>query len=42
VFVVPDAAADPRFATHALVNDGPRSTHFRFYAGASLLSPTAS
>jgi two-component sensor histidine kinase len=36
VFVVPDAAADPRFAAHPLVLGDPC---FRFYAGAPLLSP---
>jgi eukaryotic-like serine/threonine-protein kinase len=36
VFVVPDAAADPRFSTNPLVADG---RGIRFYAGASLLTP---
>jgi diguanylate cyclase (GGDEF)-like protein len=36
LFVVPDAAADPRFASHPLVADGPR---VRFYAGAPLITP---
>lgn len=34
VLVVPDLAADPRFAENPLVVDGPR---FRFYAGAPLI-----
>ena len=36
VFVVPDAAADPRFSAAPVVAGPPR---FRFYAGAPLLSP---
>jgi diguanylate cyclase (GGDEF)-like protein len=36
VFVVPDAAADPRFANHPLVVD---SLRVRFYAGAPLITP---
>ena len=36
VFIVPDAAQDPRFANHPLVVDGPR---VRFYAGAPLITP---
>lgn len=36
VMVIPDAAADPRFASNALVTGGPR---IRFYAGAPLLGP---
>jgi len=36
VFVVPDLAADPRFASHPFVTGEPG---FRFYAGAPLVSP---
>jgi diguanylate cyclase (GGDEF)-like protein len=36
VFVVPDAVADPRFAEAPAVAGPP---HFRFYAGAPLISP---
>jgi diguanylate cyclase (GGDEF)-like protein len=36
LFIVPDAALDPRFANHPLVVDGPR---VRFYAGAPLVTP---
>jgi len=36
VFVVPDAAQDPRFANHTLLADSPR---VRFYAGAPLTTP---
>ena len=37
VMVVPDARLDPRFATNSLVVSPP---HIRFYAGASLISPS--
>lgn len=37
LFVVPDAAQDPRFAAHPSVASEPR---LRFYAGAPLLTPT--
>ena len=36
LLIVPDAAADPRFADSPLVVSGPQ---FRFYAGAPLLTP---
>jgi diguanylate cyclase (GGDEF)-like protein len=36
VFVVPDATADARFSTAPIVLEAP---HFRFYAGAPLVSP---
>jgi PAS domain S-box-containing protein len=36
LMLVPDAAIDPRFATHPLVASGPK---IRFYAGVPLLSP---
>ena len=37
VMVVPDAAADPLFASHPLVTAGPK---IRFYAGAPLETPS--
>jgi formate hydrogenlyase transcriptional activator len=36
LLIVPDASADPRFATHPLVTGPP---HIRFYAGAPLITP---
>ncbi len=36
ITIVPDAAADPRFASHPLVRGEP---HLRFYAGAPLVTP---